>query len=75
MRLYSSFNRGHHYILTVIDALSKYAWAISLKSKIGNEMANAIAKIIRESGRMRDAQETCKWIWERSFTMRMCRNS
>jgi len=26
MRPYSSFNRGHHYILTVIDVLSKYAY-------------------------------------------------
>jgi len=25
MRAYSSFNRGYHYILTVIDVLSKYA--------------------------------------------------
>jgi len=24
---YSSFNRGHHCILTVIDVLSKYMWA------------------------------------------------
>jgi len=26
MRPYSSFNRGHYYILTVIDVLSKYAY-------------------------------------------------
>ena len=25
MRPYSGFNRGHHYIFTVIDVLSKYA--------------------------------------------------
>ncbi|XP_011062614.1 PREDICTED: uncharacterized protein LOC105150926 [Acromyrmex echinatior] len=43
MRPYSGFNRGHHYIL--IDVLSKYAWAISLKSKDGSETANAIAEI------------------------------
>ncbi|XP_020296368.1 uncharacterized protein LOC109861224 [Pseudomyrmex gracilis] len=30
MRLYSRLNRGYHYILTVIDVLSKYAWAIPL---------------------------------------------
>jgi len=24
---YSHFNKGYHYILTVIDVLSKYAWA------------------------------------------------
>jgi len=48
---YSRFNRGHHYILTVIDVLSKYAWAVPLKSKAGNETAEAIARIIRESER------------------------
>ncbi|XP_011632000.1 uncharacterized protein LOC105423784 [Pogonomyrmex barbatus] len=47
MRPYSSFNRGHHYILTVIDALSKYAWAIPLKSK----EARRLTKIIQESER------------------------
>jgi len=26
-RPYTRFNRGYHYILTVIDVLSKYAWA------------------------------------------------
>ncbi|KAG5324087.1 YMD3 protein, partial [Pseudoatta argentina] len=51
MRPYSGFNRGHHYILTVIDVLSKYAWAVPLKSKGGSETANAISKIVRESRR------------------------
>jgi len=32
---YSRFNRGH-YILTVIDVLSKYAWVVPLKSKAEN---------------------------------------
>ena len=51
MRPYSSFNRGHHYILTVIDVLSKYAWAVPLKSKSGSETADAIVEIIRASKR------------------------
>ena len=51
MRPYSGFNRGHHYILTVIDVLSKYAWVVPLKSKGESVTANAIAEIIRESGR------------------------
>jgi len=51
MRPYSSSNRGYHYILTVIDALTKYAWAVPLKAKGGREAADAIAGIIRESGR------------------------
>jgi len=48
---YSGFNRGHHYIHTVINVLSKYAWAVPLKSKGGSETANVIAEIIRASGR------------------------
>ncbi|XP_018318362.1 uncharacterized protein, partial [Mycetomoellerius zeteki] len=51
MRPYSSYNRRRHYILTVINVLSKYAWAVPLKSKGGSETADAIAEIIRESGR------------------------
>jgi len=34
MHSYSRFNKGYHYILTVIDVLSKYAWAVPLKSKV-----------------------------------------
>ena len=49
MRQYSDFNRGHHYIFTVIDVLSKYAWAVPFKSKSGSKTANAIAEIVRES--------------------------
>ena len=33
MRPYARFNKGYNYILTVIDVLSKYAWALPLKSK------------------------------------------
>ncbi len=51
MRPYSRFNSGYHYILTIIDVLSKYAWAVPLKSKSGSETANAIAELIRKSGR------------------------
>ncbi|XP_077260501.1 uncharacterized protein LOC143896473 [Temnothorax americanus] len=51
MRPYSRFNRGYHYILTVIDMLSKYAWAVPLKGKGGSETADAIAEIIRDSER------------------------
>ncbi|XP_071579079.1 uncharacterized protein, partial [Temnothorax nylanderi] len=51
MRPYSRFNGGYHYILTVIDVLSKHAWAVPLKGKGGSETANAVAEIIRRSGR------------------------
>jgi len=51
MHLYFRFNKGYHYIPTVIDVLSKYAWAIPLKNKSGSDTANAITEIIRKSGR------------------------
>ncbi|KAL6417035.1 hypothetical protein ACFW04_014743 [Cataglyphis niger] len=51
MHPYSRFNEDHHYIVTVIDVLSKYAWAVPLKSKGRSETADAIAEIIRDSKR------------------------
>jgi len=50
MHPYSRFNKDYHHILTVIDVLSKYAWAVPLKSKSGSETAN-VTEIIRKSGR------------------------
>jgi len=48
---YTRFHKDYFYILTVIDVLSKYAWAVPLKTKSGNEMASAIVKIIRDDGK------------------------
>ena len=50
IRPYTRF-KGYYYILTVIDVLSKHAWAVPLKIKSGNEMATVIAKIIGDDGR------------------------
>jgi len=47
MHPYSRLNQGHHYILTVIDVLSKHAWALPLKKKSGKEVAETFMKIIR----------------------------
>ncbi|XP_025997489.1 uncharacterized protein LOC120359875 [Solenopsis invicta] len=35
----------------MIDALSKFAWAVWMKSKSGKETADVIAEIIQKSGR------------------------
>ncbi|KYQ48390.1 hypothetical protein ALC60_12571, partial [Trachymyrmex zeteki] len=35
MRPYKRYNRGYHYILTVIDVLSKHAWAYHSKPRAG----------------------------------------
>uniref|UniRef100_W5LXP4 Integrase catalytic domain-containing protein n=1 Tax=Lepisosteus oculatus TaxID=7918 RepID=W5LXP4_LEPOC len=41
MREYSEFNDGFCYILTCIDMLSKYAWAVPLKTKSGGAVTGA----------------------------------
>ena len=40
-----TYNGGNCFILTVVDALSKFAWAIPLKSKHGIAVSNAFEKI------------------------------
>jgi hypothetical protein len=42
---------GYRYILTVVDVLSKYAWARPIKTKEGKVVANELKGIIKESGR------------------------
>lgn len=42
----SNQNDGCRYLLTCIDVLSKYAWAIPLKNKRALTVANAFSKII-----------------------------
>jgi hypothetical protein len=45
----ASKNKGYKYILTAIDVLSKYAWAIPLKDKSARSTVNAIKEIIEFS--------------------------
>jgi len=45
MQQYSSVNKGYKYILCVIDCLTKYAWAVALKSKKGEEVTVAASNI------------------------------
>ena len=51
MRPYARFNKGYYYILIVINILSKYAWALPLKSKNGSDVAAALSKIFRKDER------------------------
>ena len=46
------WNRGHRYILTVIDILSRYAWARPLKTKTGREVAQAFKSIFEADNRI-----------------------
>lgn len=50
MKAYSKYNKKYNYILTVIDIFSKYAWAVKLKKKTGDELVKALKKIFK-SGR------------------------
>jgi len=43
----SRYNKGYHYILTVIDILSKYAFVVPLKQKSGEELTKAFMKLFK----------------------------
>ncbi|HVW99983.1 MAG TPA: hypothetical protein VHA52_06085, partial [Candidatus Babeliaceae bacterium] len=44
-------NDGHRYLLTIIDAFSRYAWAVPIKTKEGDTVLKALQNVIKESGR------------------------
>lgn len=46
MRAYSDQNKGLKYLLTVVDAFTKRAWAIPLKTKSGKEVAGVTRKLL-----------------------------
>jgi hypothetical protein len=48
MQEFKNKNKGFNYILTVIDVLSKYAWAIPLKDKRGVSIVKAFELIIND---------------------------
>ena len=48
MQQIARYNKGYKYILTVIDILSRYAWASPLRSKQGSEVAVAFANIFKK---------------------------
>lgn len=45
MSAYSKQNKGFHFILTVIDNFSKYAWVVPLKNKNAESTTNAMRGI------------------------------
>lgn len=48
MSAFQKFNKGVKYLLTVIDAFSKYGWIEPLKNKTGAEVAKALKRIFKE---------------------------
>lgn len=51
MGQFAKQNKGYKYILTVIDVLSKYAWAIPLKNKRSNTVLDAFEGVVKRSKR------------------------
>ena len=48
MQKYSGFNKSYKYILTIIDNLSKCAWAIPLQSKTGVELMMVFKNLFKK---------------------------
>ena len=48
MQKYKSQNKNINYILTIIDVFSKYAWAIPIKKKTGNDISKAFENVFKE---------------------------
>ena len=46
IRNHSSHNDGHTFILTAVDVFSRKAWAIPLKNKTGERVAEALERIL-----------------------------
>jgi hypothetical protein len=51
MQEWSKQNKGHRYMLNVIDVHSKYAWSVPLKDKTGKTVLEAFKQIVENSGR------------------------
>ena len=47
MQPWSKYNKGYKYLLTVIDVLSKYGWAVPLKDKKGETVASAFKEVMK----------------------------
>ncbi|UYV63129.1 hypothetical protein LAZ67_2003232 [Cordylochernes scorpioides] len=41
-------DKGFKYILTIIEAFTRYAWEIPIRNKTGNEITNAFREIFKE---------------------------
>ena len=52
MGTYAKINKGFKYLLTVIDAFSKFAWVKPVKNKTAKDVADALAQIFQSSKRV-----------------------
>ena len=51
MQEWKSVNKSYRYILNVVDCLSKNAWSVPLKDKIGETVLDAFQYIVKSSNR------------------------
>ena len=64
----AKYNRGVRYLMTVVDALSKYAWVQPLKAKTGVAVVQAFDKILRQGRRPQRLQtDRGKEFYNRTF--------
>ena len=45
---YAKENKGYRYLLTVIDVFTKYAWAVPVKRKTGEDVTIAMKSILQQ---------------------------
>ena len=57
MQKLSRWNKGNKYLLTVIDVLSKYAWAVPIKSKRSQDMIRGLESIYQQASPRRPRRE------------------
>ena len=51
------WNKGHKCLLTLIDVLSKYAWAVPIRSKSSKEVIRGLAGIYKQASPRRPLRE------------------
>ena len=57
MQKLNRWNKGNKYLLTVIDVLSKYAWAVPIKSKRSQDMIRGLESIYQQASPRRPRRE------------------
>lgn len=48
MSNYSKFNKGIHYLLTIVDVFSRFAYVLPLKSKTQDEIFNSLQELFKK---------------------------
>ncbi|XP_046743261.1 uncharacterized protein LOC124409588 [Diprion similis] len=73
MRQYAKINKNFNYILTVIDVLSKFAWAVALKNKSAQSVVDGFKEVL-QSGRSPKNFQSDDERWNRTLKGKMWRS-